>query len=88
MRYYATEVTKLKEPNHFCSDYITIIMILTNRLLNKFIHYLGFGLASHLGVECGIPCVGVAKKLYHVDGLVKDAEYREKVYSTIICKFF
>ena len=52
-----------------------------NRLLNRLIHYLGFGLASHLGVECDIPCVGVAKKLYHVDGLVKDAEYREKVCS-------
>ncbi len=40
---------------------------------------IGFGLASHLGVVSSIPCVGVAKKLFHVDGLIKDSEYKQKV---------
>ena len=26
-----------------------------------------------------IPCVGVGKKLYHVDGLQKDADHKHKV---------
>lgn len=39
----------------------------------------GFGLASHLGVLSGIPCVGVGKKLYHVDGLEKSSQHKEKV---------
>ena len=39
----------------------------------------GFGLASHLGVLSGIPCVGVSKKLYHVDGLEKSPQHKEKV---------
>lgn len=29
-----------------------------------------------------IPCVGVGKKLYHVDGLQKDAEHKRKVSHT------
>ena len=39
----------------------------------------GFGLASHLGVLSGIPCVGVSKKLYHVDGLEKSPQHKQKV---------
>ena len=39
----------------------------------------GFGLASHLGVLSGIPCIGVGKQLFHVDGLTKGAAHREKV---------
>ena len=42
----------------------------------------GFGLASHLGVLADIPCVGVAKKLYHVDGIRKGPEHKEKVLTT------
>ena len=42
----------------------------------------GFGLASHLGVLADIPCIGVGKKLYHVDGLQKDAEHKRKVSHT------
>ena len=42
---------------------------------------IGFGLASHLGVECSLPCVGVAKNLFHVDGLKRDDKYKEKVWS-------
>ena len=39
----------------------------------------GFGLASHLGVLADIPCVGVGKKLFHVDGLTKGPEHKRKV---------
>ena len=45
---------------------------------------VGFGLASHLGMVSSIPCVGVAKKLFHVDGLIKDSEYKQKVPVIII----
>ncbi len=40
---------------------------------------IGFGLASHLGVLSGIPCVGVGKKLFHVDGLEKGLAHKEQV---------
>ena len=43
---------------------------------------LGFGLASHLGVLSGIPCIGVGKKLYHVDGLEKSPEHMAKASSS------
>lgn len=38
----------------------------------------GFGLASHLGVLCGIPSVGIGKNLYYVDGLEKGPLHKEK----------
>ena len=48
---------------------------------------LGLGLASHLGVLSGIPCIGVAKKLFNVDGLSKSPEFKYKVI-TIIRRLF
>lgn len=36
-------------------------------------------MACHLGVLTGLPCIGVAKNLLHVDGLVKDELHREQV---------
>jgi deoxyribonuclease V len=33
------------------------------------LHYRGFGSASHIGFETGIPTIGVAKTLLYVDGL-------------------
>ena len=39
----------------------------------------GFGIASHVGVLIDIPTVGVAKKLFHVDGLEKNEEHTKKV---------
>lgn len=45
---------------------------------NGILHPNRFGLASHLGVMCGIPTVGIGKKLHHVDGL-------DKHTSTTLC---
>ena len=36
---------------------------------NGALHPDGFGLACHLGVECGVPTVGIAKDLHCFDGL-------------------
>ena len=47
--------------------------------MHVFFPSAGFGLASHLGVLSGIPCVGVGKKLFHTDGLERSLEHREKV---------
>ena len=47
------------------------------------IAFLGLGLASHLGVLSGIPCVGVAKKLFNVDGLSKSPEFKYKASTAI-----
>uniref|UniRef100_A0A6B2LJ46 Endonuclease V n=1 Tax=Arcella intermedia TaxID=1963864 RepID=A0A6B2LJ46_9EUKA len=36
---------------------------------NGYLHPRGFGLACHLGVLTGLPCIGVGKTLMYVDGL-------------------
>lgn len=46
---------------------------------NGLLHPKEFGLACHLGVLLDVPCVGVAKKLFQVDGLEKDANHQEKI---------
>lgn len=38
-----------------------------------------FGLACHLGVLSGLPCVGVAKNLLQVQGVSKSEEHQSQV---------
>ncbi|XP_067403331.1 endonuclease V isoform X2 [Emydura macquarii macquarii] len=46
---------------------------------NGLLHHRGFGVACHLGVLTGLPCVGVAKNLLQVDGLAKDELHKEQI---------
>lgn len=43
---------------------------------NGVLHPARCGLASHLGVEAGVPTIGIGKKLINVDGLA--AKYQKK----------
>ncbi|XP_029011968.1 endonuclease V isoform X10 [Betta splendens] len=43
---------------------------------NGLFHYREFGLACHLGVLSGLPCVGVAKNLLQVQGVSKSQEHQ------------
>ncbi|XP_078510206.1 endonuclease V isoform X2 [Lissotriton helveticus] len=45
---------------------------------NGILHHRGFGVACHLGVLTGLPCVGVAKNLLQVDGLENNERHKEQ----------
>ncbi|XP_048576306.1 endonuclease V isoform X2 [Nematostella vectensis] len=46
---------------------------------NGILHPRGFGIASHLGVITDIPTIGVAKNLFHVDGIEKGEEHTKQI---------
>ncbi|MCJ8729986.1 hypothetical protein PDJAM_G00114170 [Pangasius djambal] len=46
---------------------------------NGLFHYREFGLACHLGVLSDLPCVGVAKNLLQVQGVVKNDEHMSQI---------
>ncbi|XP_024145099.2 endonuclease V isoform X2 [Oryzias melastigma] len=46
---------------------------------NGLFHYREFGLACHLGVLSGLPCVGVAKNLLQVQGVHKNEEHQSRI---------
>ncbi|XP_053308836.1 endonuclease V [Spea bombifrons] len=46
---------------------------------NGILHHRGFGVACHLGVLTGLPCIGVAKNLLQVDGLENNEEHKEQI---------
>lgn len=48
---------------------------------NGRLHKKEFGLACHTGVLSNIPCIGVAKNFYFVDGCVKEQNHKDAMCS-------
>lgn len=46
---------------------------------NGILHPRRFGLACHLGVMVDIPCLGVAKTLFHVDGIENNKAHKARI---------
>ena len=48
---------------------ITLAMLLVDG--NGILHTRNFGCASHIGVLQDMPCIGVGKTVFYIDGLTK-----------------
>ncbi|KAG7491660.1 hypothetical protein MATL_G00006420 [Megalops atlanticus] len=46
---------------------------------NGLFHYREFGVACHLGVLSGLPCIGVAKNLLQVQGVTRSEEHMSQI---------
>ncbi|KPP78967.1 endonuclease V-like, partial [Scleropages formosus] len=46
---------------------------------NGLFHYREFGVACHLGVLSGLPCVGVAKNLLQMQGVLRSEEHLSQI---------
>ena len=46
---------------------------------NGRLHRKEFGLACQTGVTCRIPCIGVAKNLYQMDGCLRDEGHKDAI---------
>lgn len=83
---YVPEYLAFREVE-FLVDLISGLQKLTPALLpqvilvdgNGVLHPRGFGIACHLGVLTDIPTVGVAKTLFHVDGLEHNSQHTEQI---------
>ncbi|XP_041789936.1 endonuclease V-like isoform X3 [Chelmon rostratus] len=71
--------TSLASSHPVCVSACTQVVLVDG---NGLFHYREFGLACHLGVLSGLPCVGVAKNLLQVQGVYKNEEHQ----SQLLCR--
>eukprot|EP00794_Sanderia_malayensis_P008799 gene8799-9740_t len=71
--FFQDAFNKLKESN---PEFLPQVLLIDG---NGILHPRGFGIASHVGVLLDLPTIGVAKHLFHVDGLEKNEEHKKKI---------